>query len=193
MTLHYDPRLKFQKPLACGVFFCGHAPESSLEQFLPEHQPPAPPPGPRAPGPQQAPDRQLVRSLEGITFAVDSSFVPPEVCHAVSRMHVTLGHPTNSDLVRLLSHQGASLPAITAARALRCEFCLRHRAPRQQPPAATPISGQFNDRFQMDIFFIHDLSHRQYLVLGVVDVVTSYHVARRIENRDSHQVPRAFT
>ena len=42
------------------------------------------------------------------------------------------------------------------------------------------------------IFYVHDLSHRQHLVLGGVDVATSYHVAQRLQNRDSHQVLQAF-
>ena len=45
----------------------------------------------------------------------------------------------------------------------------------------------------MDIFYVHDLSHQQHMIVGVVDVVTSYHVGRRIDSRDSGLVLRAFT
>ena len=151
------PRLKFQKPVALGVFFYGRAPESP-EQFQPEQQPQFSSTESKAPyQPSRPLERHLVRSREGITFAVDSSLVPPEMCHAVSRMHVTLGHPSNADLVRLLSHQGASLPAITAARALRCEFCLRHRAPRVhdhhlQLPLPSRVSSMIACRWTSSMF-----------------------------------------
>ena len=185
------PRARFVKPVAVGVFFYGYAPEQP-EQFQPEDQPQAhstPVPPPRAP----IADRHLIRAREGITFSVNPQQVPPEICQVVARMHCALGHPAEADLVRMLSHQGASVTSILAAKALHCEFCKRHKPMRSPPPTSAPVIGQWNDRLQMDIFYVHDLSHRQVLVLGAVDMATSYHVARRIESRDSAVVLKAFT
>eukprot|EP00971_Amphidinium_carterae_P278755 5533808-Amphidinium_carterae.2 len=45
----------------------------------------------------------------------------------------------------------------------------------------------------MDIFYVHDLSHSQRVVLGIVDLATSYHVAKRIVSREALLILRAFT
>eukprot|EP00971_Amphidinium_carterae_P245681 4879021-Amphidinium_carterae.1 len=193
---HLFPRQRFSKPVKIGVFFFGTAPEQ--RQFQPTTE--ANQPEQKMQRSKRVPidkaelqQKHTVRSREGISFIVDKHVIPPDVCHAVAKIHVALGHPTRADLVRLLSQQGATPVAMQAAGALNCEFCERHRAPRPPPPVSAPCCGQFNDRLQCDIFYVHDLSHHQRAVLGIVDLATSYHVCRRINSRESHLILRAFT
>ena len=51
----------------------------------------------------------------------------------VAKMHSTLCHLSNERLSRMLLHSGFDKEAIEAAKALRCEICIRVSGPRATP------------------------------------------------------------
>ena len=105
-----------------------------------------------------------------MTFKNCPNDVPKEVCSAVKRLHLNLGHPSERELLRLLAYQGAiSKHMITAVKHLHCASCSRNKPPLKPRPSAMPVAnmGQFNDTIQTDVFYCRDVVGGNHAILGI--------------------------
>ena len=74
-----------------------------------------------------------------------------QLLRIVKRLHCNLGHPPNSDLVRILRQGQASDQAIEIARGLECAICQNHVKPKTPLPARTDRVAGFNQQIGIDV------------------------------------------
>ena len=60
---------------------------------------------------------------------------------------------------------------IEAARKYQCVACSKYKKPNEAAPASMPLTRQFNDTVQADVFYIK-LQEHKHPVLSLVDVAT---------------------
>ena len=90
------PRQKFSKAVKYGIMVYGNAPEDDA--------------------PAQEPDVEVPQEMvRGAEISFPQCSVPKDIKRAVARLHVNLGHPTSTDLVRMLAFQGSITPQALAA------------------------------------------------------------------------------
>ena len=70
---------------------------------------------------------------------------------AIDKLHRNLGHPSNRDLVRILTHGQAASRAIELARHHECDFCKSQSKPHVPLPAKVPRIVQFNESVGVDV------------------------------------------
>ena len=101
------PRQRFAKPVKVAILAYGVAPED--EQ------------------PQEGPDTEVPQAeVRGAEITFPGCQVSRDIKRAVARLHVNLGHPTATDLTRMLALQGSITPqALSAAKKLHCASCER--------------------------------------------------------------------
>ena len=109
-------------------------------------------------------------------------------------MHRNLGHLPNVELLKLLAMNGiTSDQVIKATKALQCAACMRSKGPFKPNPASQPqYVGQFTDNLQCDIFYLRDITTRNYPILGIICEATHLHVATRLESRVPSHVAEQF-
>ena len=94
---------------------------------------------------------------------------------SLRQLHANLGHPTNSALVRVLKHGGASELAMSLARDFRCETCEAQRRPSPAGPANTHRVTEFNKRVGLDVKYLPGWQANQKIpALNVVDYGSSF-------------------
>lgn len=99
----------------------------------------------------------------------------------VSRLHRNLGHPTSSELVRLLQQKCASDSLVQAARDHQCGFCDVHKRPTGVPVSTMPRDVSFNQRVQADTLWVQvPGQRRQQPVLMISDSATRLLAARHL-------------
>ncbi|CAE7806594.1 RE1, partial [Symbiodinium necroappetens] len=181
---------RFSTPVRVAVFFFGTAPATSLNETaneLPETDVKVDVTGDKVDEvetmrPHQPGFRDI--SFPGLKGA------PKWLLQVMRRLHTNLGHPSTATMVRHLTASGASETAIQAARHLRCEVCLRVQPPREPRPAKPFTARRFNDRLNMDVLWLKDISGRAHGYLSQVDEATSYHVLSYMRDRTEEETIR---
>ena len=190
--MHF-PKQRFSKGVSLAIFWFGYGePKASPP---PEEQPPKETPPQPQPDGSKPPAPAPSRPTETVTFKNCPADVPQEVCSAVKRLHLNLGHPTEQELLRLLAYQGAiSKHMITAVKHLHCSSCSRNKPPLKPRPSAMPVAnmGQFNDTIQSDVFYCRDVVGTNYAVLGIIDQSTLLHQACRLQDMSSNHTLEIF-
>ena len=89
---------------------------------------------------------------------------------ALLRLHKNLGHPSVSDLVRILKHGSASDRAIELARTLSCDFCKANIRPHVPLPARSSRVTEFNHSVGVDVKWLRGWKvNQQVKSLNIVD------------------------
>ena len=111
-----------------------------------------------------------------IYFAGEARMTPYRVRQVVSQLHVTLGHPSEERLVRMLMVNGGGEVLCKAARGLKCQVCEAVRPPQAEPKVSGRRVTRFNDKLLGDSFFIWDAKGQRFSVTHLIDSLTEYHV-----------------
>lgn len=187
------PRGRFKKPVNFAIFLFGQA-ESEIETTPPQ---PDSSQQPLDSTPPDDPQLQLIPSLEptGISFAPELR-LSPEVKTAISRLHKNLGHPPAAELKKLLAMQGVRDDhLLRAVEVLRCETCLRTKMPDRPPPSTSKAEQgyhQFGDLLQADIFYVRDITGKNFSVLGMICETTHLHAAALVGSRNPAEIADAM-
>ena len=107
----------------------------------------------------QCEDESFSHVVEECLAAHREDLTQPEVedarvSGALIKLHKNLGHPSNTDLVRILRHGQASQKAIAMARDLVCDFCKAHIKPHVPLPAQSGRITQFNQLVGVDVKYL---------------------------------------
>ena len=75
-----------------------------------------------------------------------------------------------------------------------CSACQRAKPPKPPNPASSHLQylGQFADHVQADIFYLRDMSSKNYPILGMICEATHLHAAIRLESRQPIHVAKAL-
>eukprot|EP00435_Cladocopium_sp_Y103_P073897 s9_g45.t1 len=93
----------------------------------------------------------------------------------IKKLHNNLGHPPNSDLVRILRHGQASSEAIEAARSYDCQFCKSQTKPGIPLPAQPNRVHEFNAQVGLDVKNLRGWRPNQKVkALNLVDTASSF-------------------
>lgn len=110
-------------------------------------------------------------------LAVMEQVEPSKIDSALHKLHKNLGHPSNSDLVRVLKHGNASEQAIQAARTLSCDFCKSRQLPAPANPGKTSSVSEFNQRVGLDVKYLPGWKPNQKIAaLNMVDHATFFQI-----------------
>ena len=94
---------------------------------------------------------------------------------ALAKLHKNLGHPSNSDLVRILRHGQASEAAINLAKQFTCDFCKSQIRPHVPLPAQSGRVTQFNQVVGIDVKNLTGwLPNQKIKALNIVDQGSCY-------------------
>eukprot|EP00971_Amphidinium_carterae_P340289 6478554-Amphidinium_carterae.1 len=132
---------------------------------------------------------------EGISFHFEEPRpdVTPEIKQAVRRLHLNTGHASAHDLARMIRMAGGCKAAVDCAKHLRCSTCLRHTRPGRQCPAHIPDeSRQFNDRVQLDLFCVTDVSGINHWFMLVCDTYTGFVSGCLVHDHSSQTLWKAY-
>ena len=115
--------------------------------------------------------------------------VSSKVCQAVHKLHCNLGHPSRTDLVRILKHARVSAEAIEAAKAHQSTVCLNQRVPASALPAKPPKLQEFNSTVGFDVKYLAGWKPNQRVpCVSIVDHATSLHVMAPIFHRETAEI-----
>ena len=120
-----------------------------------------------------------------VSFEGTCNQQPRRLRAMVAHLHVTLGHPSNERLARMLAVSGARAEVVQLGRNLRCQVCAMVRPPQASPQVAYTKPRQFNERISGDSFFIWDSEGVKYAVTHFIDGLTDYHVGDLTDRPDS--------
>ncbi|CAE7743820.1 unnamed protein product [Symbiodinium sp. CCMP2456] len=120
-----------------------------------------------------------------VSFEGASNQQPRRLRAMVAHLHVTLGHPSNERLARMLSVSGGRPEVVQLGRNLRCQVCAMVRPPQAMPQVAYSKPKQFNERISGDSFYIWDIEGVKYAVTHFIDGLTDYHVGDLTDRPDS--------
>ena len=138
--------------------------------------------------------RKYLRAKQGEQKSAFRCGVPREIKRAVAKLHVNLGHPTATDLVRMLVlHGSITAEALSAAKKLKCASCDRMRQlPRNRPSKTVKYLGQLSDNVLMDLFYSRNIKGENFTLLGVIDEATNLHQVRILPDKNSDTVLEAI-
>ena len=109
-----------------------------------------------------------------------------QMLQTLHRLHVNLGHPSSSNLARVLKHGGASQAAIDLCRELQCDVCRAQKPPTPPPPAQTNRAERFNQRIGLDVKYLPGWKPNQRIpALNIVDYASSYQVMIPLPGRET--------
>ena len=174
------PKQRFVKPVQLGIFIYG---------VMREVQGP-----PQLRDQESQPSTVPLRDLPtDVTFPGLPEGIPVDTRRMVARLHLNLGHPSSSEMTRMIAHYGgAPGHVLSCIQHLHCATCHRLKDVQKARPAATPsfTVGQFADEVQGDLFYVRLLNGENFGVLGLLDRATGFHQAITCNTRDSQM---AFT
>ena len=137
--------------------------------------------------PAEAQELEPVPAGENSSQSLDDDAA--KVQHALKRLHVNLGHPSNRDLVRILQHSKASAKAIQMARDFECTVCANHQKPTCSMPAKVSRVWDFNERIGLDVKYLPGWKVNQRVpCVSIVDYASSLHVMAPIFERESAEL-----
>lgn len=120
--------------------------------------------------------------------------VPRETLErAIRKLHVSLGHPSEADLTRILRHGGASMEALKVARSLQCDISAAQAKPKVPRLHKTTDLPRPLTRLSMDVKLFRSWrgpTAPRIPVLNMVDVGSRYHAAEPLEKQESSEVLR---
>ena len=97
-----------------------------------------------------------------------------ELQEVLKCLHKNLGHPPNSDLVRILKLGQASPEAIDAARCFECDFCKSQAKPGGPLPAQLHRVHEFKYQIGLDVNNLQGwLPNQRVKALNIVDTASS--------------------
>ena len=118
----------------------------------------------------EEPQEVLVSSKELQESKPDAELRP-----IIARLHKNLGHPSNSDLVRILKHGQASEQALRLARDHHCDFCKSNAKPHTALPSQVHRIPEFNHQLGMDVKHLTGWKPNQKITaLNLVDTASGY-------------------
>ena len=121
---------------------------------------------------QAASDQECLVSARVLEMNLQA---PEQLRASLHKLHVNLGHPSNSALVRVLKHGGASQSAIDLARNFRCELCESKQRPKPAHPAQEERVTEFNRRIGIDIKYLQGWRANQKIpAVNIVDDASSF-------------------
>eukprot|EP00435_Cladocopium_sp_Y103_P056621 s837_g19.t1 len=98
-----------------------------------------------------------------------------ELIPVIKKLHQNLGHPPNTDLVRILRHAQASAEAIEIARHFECDFCKSMVKPKVPLPAQPNRVHEFNHQIGIDVKHLKGwLPNQKVKALNIVDTASSF-------------------
>ena len=115
---------------------------------------------------------------------LDVNVVPRHIQQMVARMHITLGHPTRREFLRLAARQGASSRVLQAIGALFCPSCARLEKPPPPNQTTIPLVGQFGDHLYSDLLYAEGVDGKTWCFMSVLDKATTLNPVRRLESRE---------
>ena len=119
-----------------------------------------------------------------------------EAQRTIQRLHRNLGHPTTTQLHKLLVERNANERLLQANQAFKCEHCSQRSPPTQVPKSSIYKGTFFNDRVQADTLWLkvqpsqeHGTRVRAYPILVISDATTRLCAARLLQDEtpDSFQ------
>eukprot|EP00435_Cladocopium_sp_Y103_P016924 s2219_g4.t1 len=112
----------------------------------------------------------------GLTEVLAAEQASPEQIHSsLKKLHANLGHPSNTDLVRVLTNAGGSKEAIAAARTFHCEVCVQRQRPTPVIPASAHQILDFGHRVGIDVKILPGWRTNQRVkCLNIVDYGSSF-------------------
>eukprot|EP00971_Amphidinium_carterae_P221582 4398430-Amphidinium_carterae.1 len=136
------------------------------------------------------------RVSHGIVIRVPkSSQLLEEEARVVGRLHISMGHPSERAMIRLLGQHRVRPGVLDAVRGIDCEYCKRSNPPDPPHQVSMPrlTSGSFGDELSADIFFfVLPSSHETVPILGIICHHTNLHCAAILHGRQPDHVLRAF-
>ena len=120
-----------------------------------------------------------------VTFEGVGQQAPRRIRAAIAHLHVTLGHPANERLVRMLAMSGAGQVVLSAASHLRCQVCAMVHPPGDAPQVTAKRPTNFNESLSGDTFYVWDNLGEKFAVTHFIDGLTDYHIADCAINTDS--------
>ena len=186
------PRGRFEAPVDIAVFFFGYPQTADEDIGIP---------GEEAHLHDQDPEQQLQREnptkevFHDEIFFPNASNIDRSIKAAVARMHKNMGHLPPAEILKLLALNGiTSDQVIKATKAMVCSACQRAKPPKPPNPASShpQYLGQFADNVQADIFYLRDMSSKNYPILGMICEATHLHAAIRLESRQPIHVAKAL-
>ena len=117
-----------------------------------------------------------------------------QMMQTLLKLHVNLGHPSPSNLARVLKHGGASSVAIDLCREIQCDVCKAQARPSSPPPAQTHRATQFNERVGIDVKYLPGWKPNQKIpAVNIVDYASSFQIVVPLEGREtSESIRRVF-
>lgn len=113
------------------------------------------------------------------------------VRQSLRRLHNSLGHPTNQQLVRVLKHGGASEAALTAARSFSCDQCQAQRQPKEAMPAQVNRVTEFNALVGVDVKYLQGWEgNKRIPAVNMVDYASSLQVMVPIFQKETAETLR---
>ena len=78
------------------------------------------------------------------------------------------------------------------ARKLKCSICQERRRPKLRRPAALPRARAFNDVVHGDLIKVSDVANASYWLLNLVDAASGLQVCKRVADKTSYEVFKAY-
>ena len=113
-----------------------------------------------------------------VYFEGASGSLSKQLRSTLAKLHVTLGHVTNTKLKRMLYLNGAKDHILNAVTDLRCQICHTIMPPTPAPKVSFDKPQRFNERILSDVFFVWDSAGEKYAVAHIVDAFSLYMVAQ---------------
>ena len=112
-----------------------------------------------------------------------------ELLKIIDKVHRNLGHPPNSDLVRILKHGSASDRAVSLAHKHQCEFCKSQVKPRVPLPAKSARPREFNQSVGIDVKNLSGWGPNMKIkAVNIVDQASCYQMMIPFHVRETSQV-----
>ena len=135
---------------------------------------------------EQSPEGLLRQRLGEVTgqrfdyiyFEGASGSLSRQLRSTLAKLHVMLGHVTNTKLKRMLYLNGAKDHILNAVTDLRCQICQTVMLPTPAPKVSFDKPQRFNERILSDVFFVWDSAGEKYAVAHLVDAFSLCMIAQ---------------
>ena len=123
----------------------------------------------------------------------DVTQTSPSQKEVLKKIHLRLGHPSNTTLHRMLKLGGAPKELLQQASSFRCPTCEQVQEPGK-PPTQRPSSrpAAFNVEVHVDLKYAQNIKGQTVVTLSMVDAGTNYHRAVLVKTRQPGYVAKKF-
>eukprot|EP00435_Cladocopium_sp_Y103_P032199 s207_g8.t1 len=120
-------------------------------------------------------DCVIPQQWEQVLAVSETKPTKEELLPVIKKLHQNLGHPPNTDMVRILRHAQASPEAIELARHFECDFCKSMAKPKVPLPAQPNRVHEFNHQIGIDVKNLRGwLPNQKVKALNIVDTASSF-------------------